>query len=138
MKQIDFNEFKKMGIELIIDDKHYIIQFIPYPIESEMYKKSKEISELFSDISKISDEWEERLKYWLWGTISHKKNDNKIEMPEKEFYENIGLTEVIIAITSLQMFITTRMINMNSLFSDEKKTIENLTKEAESKLPTGS
>ncbi len=124
MKQINFNDFKQLGITLTIGSKDYKVQFIPYPIEKDIYQNMGKLSELFQDMFKITDEQIEQIKKWIWDIISHKKNEN--EDVKEDLFDELGLTELIVITISLVNFISARIQNMQNLFinadSVEKKT----------------
>ncbi len=125
MKNINFNEFKKMGMTLEIGDKSILIQFIPYPVEKEIYTKMADIQELLGNIATITDEQIEMIKNWIWQIISHKRNEN--EGVTEEIFDEIGITEMIAIMIALIQFITERITGMKKLFVDEsteKKTVD--------------
>lgn len=120
MRQVNFNDFKKLGMTLIIDDKEYNLQSIPYPIEKDIYQNMNKLQDLLNDITKINDEWEEKIENWIWSILSYKKNKNEIE---KDVIDNIDLTERIAIMVLIIGFITRRMTEMQNIFGGaEKKT----------------
>lgn len=123
MKNINFNEFKKMGMTLTVGDKEILIQFIPYPVEKEIYTKMGTLQNLFSDVMSITDEQIEMIKNWIWQIISHKRNENDVT---EAIFDEIGMTEIIAIMLALIQFITERILGMNSIFNEptQKKTAE--------------
>ena len=89
MKNINFNEFKKMGMTLTIGDKNILVQFIPYPVEKEIYTKMGTLQGLFGDIMSITEEQIDMIKNWIWQIISHKRNENDVT---EEIFEELGIT----------------------------------------------
>ena len=123
MKKISFNDFKKLGIELEIGERMYNIEGIPYPIEEDIFSNFTALNEIFSDISKINDEWKDRFIYWIWETISFEKNNNK-DLDKKVLFDNLSLTYRIGIMTLLISLISERMVEMQSQFGAQKKTVK--------------
>jgi len=125
MKNINFNEFKKMGMTLTIGENNVLVQFIPYPVEKEIYTKMGALQDLFGNVMSITDEQIEMMKNWIWQIISHKRNENKVT---EAIFDEIGLTEIIAITVALIQFISTRIASMQGLFgtddTPQKKTAE--------------
>ena len=122
MKNINFNDFNKMGMILEIGDKKIKIQFIPYPVEKEIYLKMTEVQEMLTNLATVKEEGLEMIKNWIWQIISHKKNENDVT---EEIFEELGITDMITIMLALIQFITKRIIGMQEIFADEtteKKT----------------
>jgi hypothetical protein len=120
MKQVNFNDFKKLGMTLIIEDKEYNLQSIPYPIEKDIYQNLNKLQDLLNDITKINEEWEGKIENWIWSILSYKKNNNEIT---KNIVDDIDLTERIAIMVLIIGFITRRMTEMKNIFGTaEKKT----------------
>jgi hypothetical protein len=134
MKQISFSNLKTLGMNLNIDDKNYNIEFIPYPIEKDIYNNMEKLDKELKNIYNLSDEWLEKIKNWIWNIISHKKNNNEVPKDIEEFFYNLGLAEIIQLTIELINFIARRVKNMAEEFKtelNEQETMEKKTKKLE-------
>ena len=91
MKQVNLNELKQVGMNLIIEGKTYNIEFIPYIIEKDIYDNMEKLNEAFQNIYSISEDWINKIKDWIWKLLTHKKNGNNIDL-----YPNLTSYNVLI------------------------------------------
>jgi hypothetical protein len=126
MKQLNFNEFRKNGVEFKIDDIVYKINFIPYLIEKEIFQNMENVSSLLENgLKNLTDELEEMINNWLWQLLSHKKNTNEIT---QETFNDISLTERLVLLTGVVQYVSARMGNMFETMNDgEQKKKEIVT-----------
>lgn len=118
-RKINFNEFKKLGMEFDIEEKTYHIDFIPAPIEEEIYGNFKKIDEYFKNNSSDA-EFKEKLKDWIWQTVNFERNGNG-EINKDYFFSYIGITEQVALIRMIIELITDRILKMQECFGDGEK-----------------
>lgn len=120
MAEINFEEFKSKRLKLDgIGDKPINIEFIPYPIEKELFNNIQDWQNVLAN--KNSDvEKTDRMREIVLDVIKHPKNKND-SIDEDE----IGLVQSFSIMMALIRLISERVIVMNSQFVDEeqKKTI---------------
>lgn len=124
MDNINVNDLKKLSKKIIVDDREYCASFIPYPVEKDIYSKFEYINGLMNNIISITDDDLENLKRWIDQILSHKKNNNE-NYNSKEFFDSIGVTEIVIILVSLVKYINDRITYMSKIFVDDsqKKTM---------------
>jgi hypothetical protein len=122
-RKIDFNNFKKLGIEFDLD-KTYKIDFIPSPIEDEIWQQMNDLNAVFSDMRKVTPEWNEKIKYWIWECVNHDRNDNG-DIEKEKFFYLMGAAERLTMLILIVELLGNRMKMMQDILStDEKKTLE--------------
>ena len=125
-RHINLNEFKKLGMEFDIEDKTYKIDFIPAPIEEDMFSKFDELNSWLADPTKLNQEQKDIISDWIWQTVNFDRNGNG-DIDKNYFFSYIGVTERFILLTLIIDLIGDRMKKMQEIFSDpEKKTVKNI------------
>jgi len=109
MRDINLNEFKKRGINFEIGDKIIRVNFIPYPIEKEIYTQIGALQEELANIGAISSDRIDQVKYWITEIFTHQKNKNEIDANFID--DELGVTEMMSIILSIINFISDRLLN---------------------------
>jgi len=121
MKTLNLNEMKSKALSIELNDRVYSISFIPYVIEKDIYSNMTELNEKLSNLFSIDDMWMEKIKGWLEAIIFHPKNNNDVQ---PDFFDSLGVTEIIVITVSIVNFIAERISAMNEYFTtDEKKNV---------------
>lgn len=120
-RKINFNEFKKLGMEFDIEEKTYHIDFIPAPIEEEIYDNFQLIENYYNKKSDNPEKIREKITNWIWETVNFDRNSNG-EINKDYFFSYIGITEQVCLLRMMCELITDRMLKVQEFFGgDEKK-----------------
>ena len=124
MKEINLNNFKKSSLKLVIDEKEFAINFIPYVIEKEIFANMNSLQEQLLDFWNIPEAEFDKMKEWIIQILSHKKNNTEFD---DEIIQEVGVTEIVTIMIKLVEYISDRIILMTNNFQTdepEKKKIK--------------
>jgi hypothetical protein len=121
-RHINLNEFSKLGMEFDIGDKTYKIDFIPAPIEEDIFSNFKELNKWFSKPDEMTSEQHDKIKDWIWQTVNFDRNTNP-QTSKDDFFSIVGISERIAILTLIIELIGDRMKKMQDMFGDEKKNL---------------